>query len=171
VAAFPSWGWPGSYGRQFSSETGLPLPICRRSPLQGPHGFDCIGCRVAHPARNRLVVEALHVLLRRNAESRGFAAKQGEFASRDVGADLLDYAVMIDQGFGDPAIKRWLRQIPKADFLRAPFCGRRCSRCDEVEYWDQVLVFQPLPHLYTICGALSSSIRARVGKTGAIVPV
>jgi hypothetical protein len=34
-------------------------------------------CRITHPARNRLVVEALHVL-------------QGEFPSRDVGADLLD---------------------------------------------------------------------------------
>ena len=121
-------------------------------------GFDRLGCRIVHPAGNRPIVEALDVL-------------EGEFASRDVGADLLDDTVMIDQGFGDPAIKRWLRQIPKADFLRAPFCGRRCSRCDEVEYWDQVLVFQPLPHLYTICGALSSSIRARVGKTGAIVPV
>jgi hypothetical protein len=40
----------------------------------------------------------IHVLLRRNAESRGFASKQGEFASRDVGAYLLDHTVMVDQG-------------------------------------------------------------------------
>jgi hypothetical protein len=99
----------------------LSLTVSRRSPLQGPHCFDRIGCRIAHPARNRLVVEAIHVLLRRNAESRGFAAKQGEFASRDVGAYLLDHSVMIDQGFGDPAIKRWLRQIAQADFPRPPF--------------------------------------------------
>jgi hypothetical protein len=32
-----------------------------------------------------LIVEAIHVL-------------QGEFASRNVGADLLDHAGMIDQG-------------------------------------------------------------------------
>jgi len=74
-----------------SSETTC-LPVSRRSPLQGPHGFDRIGCRVAHPAGNRLVVEALHVL-------------QGEFASRDVAAYLLDDAVMIDQGFAYPAVK------------------------------------------------------------------
>jgi hypothetical protein len=35
-----------------------------------------------------------------------------EFASRDVGAYLLDYPVMIDQGLRDPAIERRLRQIP-----------------------------------------------------------
>ena len=72
--------------------------------------IDRVGCRIAHAAGNRLVVEALHVL-------------HGEFASRDVGTYLLDYAVMIHQGFGDPAIKRWLRQIPQADFLRAPFAA------------------------------------------------
>ena len=83
--------------------------ISRRSPLQGPHCFDRVSSRIAHAAGNRLVVKALHVLLRRNAESRGFAAKQGEFASRDVGADLLDDTVMIDQGFGYPAVQRWLR--------------------------------------------------------------
>jgi hypothetical protein len=88
-----------------------PYPFSRRSPLQGPHGFDRVGCRIAHAASNRLVIEALHVMLRRNAESRGFAAKQGEFASRDVGAYLLDHAVMIDQRFDYPAIKRQLRQI------------------------------------------------------------
>jgi len=59
--------------------------------------IDRVGCRIAHAAGNRLVVEALHVL-------------HGEFASRDVGTYLLDYAVTIDQGFGDPAIKRRLRQ-------------------------------------------------------------
>jgi hypothetical protein len=41
---------------------GPPLSIPRRSPLQGRHSFDCIGCRIAHPAGNRLIVEAPHVL-------------------------------------------------------------------------------------------------------------
>jgi hypothetical protein len=58
--------------------------------LQGPYGFDRVSCRIAHPARNRLVVE-VHVL-------------QGKFASRDVRAYLFDHPVMIDQGLGDPAI-------------------------------------------------------------------
>jgi hypothetical protein len=66
--------------------------------LQGRHGFDRIGRRVAQPACNRLIVESLHVL-------------QGEFASRNIGADLLDYAVMIDQGFRYPAINGRLRQV------------------------------------------------------------
>jgi hypothetical protein len=80
-------------------------PTVRRyRPLQ-PHRLDRIGSRIAHAAGNRLVIEALDVLLRRNAESRGFAAKQGEIASRNVGTDLLDHAVMIDQGFGYPAIE------------------------------------------------------------------
>jgi hypothetical protein len=65
--------------------------------LQGQHGFDRVGCRIADPARNRLVVEGVHVL-------------QGEFASRDVGSYFLDHAVMSDQGFGYPAVKRRLRQ-------------------------------------------------------------
>jgi hypothetical protein len=56
--------------------------------IAAAHDLDRVGCRVAYPARNRLVVEALHVL-------------QGEFASRDVTVDLLDYAVMIDQGASD----------------------------------------------------------------------
>jgi hypothetical protein len=89
--------WGLRNNRQSSFETGWPLAISRRSPLQGPHGFERVGCRIAHPARNRLVVEALHALLRRTAESRGSAAKQGEFTSRDVGADLLDDPVMINQ--------------------------------------------------------------------------
>jgi hypothetical protein len=66
--------------------------------LQGRHGFDCVSCRIAEPTRNRLIVEAIHVL-------------QGEFASRNIGADLLDNAVMIDQGFGYPAINGRLRQV------------------------------------------------------------
>jgi hypothetical protein len=41
--------------------------------LQGQHAFDCVGCRIADPARNRLIVEALHVL-------------QGEFARWNVSA-------------------------------------------------------------------------------------
>jgi hypothetical protein len=79
------WGLRNS--RQSSSETGLPLPTCQRSPLQRPHGFDRVGCRIAHSADNRLIVEALDVL-------------ESEFASGNVGADLLDHAVMIDQRFG-----------------------------------------------------------------------
>jgi hypothetical protein len=37
--------------------------------LQGPHGFDRVDRLIAQPARNRLVIEALHVL-------------QGEFGSQ-----------------------------------------------------------------------------------------
>jgi hypothetical protein len=69
----------------------LPLPISRCSPLQRRHCFDGVGCRATHATGNRLVIEAIHVL-------------QRVFASRDVGAYLLDHAVMIDQGFGYPAI-------------------------------------------------------------------
>jgi hypothetical protein len=52
-------------------------------------------------------MEALHVL-------------QGEFASRDVGAYLLDHAMMIDQRFRYPAINRWFRQIAQTDFSGTP---------------------------------------------------
>jgi hypothetical protein len=52
------------------------------SPLQGPHRFYRIGHRIAHPSRNRLVIEALHIL-------------QGQFTSRDIGTYLLDHAVMM----------------------------------------------------------------------------
>jgi len=62
---------------------GLPLPVSWRAPLQRPHGLDRIGCRVAHPAGNRLVVEAVDVL-------------QREFARREVGTDLLDDTMMLD---------------------------------------------------------------------------
>jgi hypothetical protein len=41
--------------------------------------------------------------------------------------DLLDDTVMIDQGFGYPAVQRWLRQIPQADFLRAHL-RQRCYK-------------------------------------------
>ena len=34
-----------------------------------------------------------------------------EFSRRNIGTDLFDHTVMIDQGFGNPAIERWLRQI------------------------------------------------------------
>jgi hypothetical protein len=63
------------------------------------HGFDRVGCRIAYSAGNRLIVEALDVL-------------EGEFASRDVRAYLFDHPVMIDQGFGDTAIERRLREVP-----------------------------------------------------------
>ena len=102
------WLWGLRNSRRFSSETGLPLPICRRSPLQGRHGFDRVGRRIAHSAGNRLIVKALDVL-------------EGEFASGNVGADLLDHAVMIDQRFGYPAIERRFRQVAEADFPRTPF--------------------------------------------------
>ena len=100
------WGLRNS--RQSSSETGLPLPTCRCSTLQRPHGFDSVGCRVAHSAGNRQIVEALDVL-------------EGKFASGNVGADLIDHAVMIDQSFGDPTIERRLRQISQPNFPRTPF--------------------------------------------------
>ena len=74
------------------------LLVPRRSPRQRPHGFDRIGCRIAHSAGNRLVIEAVNVLHR-------------EFSRRNIGTDLFDHTVMIDQGFGNPAIERWLRQI------------------------------------------------------------
>jgi len=41
--------------------------------------------------------------------------------------DLFDDTVMIDQGFGYPAVQRWLRQIPQADFLRAHL-RQRCYK-------------------------------------------
>jgi hypothetical protein len=85
--------WASQQSSTLRRKAGLPLPVFRRTP----HVFERVGRRIAHPARNRLVVEALHVLLRRTAESRGSAAKQGEFTSRDVGADLLDDPVMINQ--------------------------------------------------------------------------
>jgi hypothetical protein len=51
--------------------------------------------------------------------------------------------------------------IAQADFPSTPISGRRCSRCDEVEYWDQVLVFQPLPHLYTFTEAIAEPLDSR----------
>jgi hypothetical protein len=70
-------------------------PGSRRSPLQEPHTFDGIGCGVAHPARDRLIGEALHVL-------------QREFTSRMSGANLISHSMMIDQHLADPTIERRL---------------------------------------------------------------
>jgi hypothetical protein len=84
------------------------LGLPRRSPLQGPHGFDRIGCRIADTTGNWHVVEAFHVL-------------ESEFTSRYIGADLLDHTVMIDQGFCYPAIERRLWQVAQTDFPRTHF--------------------------------------------------
>jgi hypothetical protein len=34
-----------------------------------------------------------------------------EATIKNIGTNLFDHTVMIDQGFGNPAIERWLRQI------------------------------------------------------------
>jgi len=77
--------------------------------LQGPHGFDRVDCRIAHPTRNRPVVEALHVL-------------QGEVASRDVGTDLLDHTMTVDQRLGDRVVNeglsRYRRRISRTPIFR-----------------------------------------------------
>jgi hypothetical protein len=44
--------------RQPSVGTSRPSPISQCSPLQGPHCFDRVGRRIAHAARNRLVVKS-----------------------------------------------------------------------------------------------------------------
>jgi len=68
-------------------------PACRTILRERGHMVLIASLAVSpHPARNRLVVKALQIL-------------QGQFASRDVGADTMD------QGFRDPAIERWLRQV------------------------------------------------------------
>jgi hypothetical protein len=83
--------------------------VSRRFPFQRPHGFDRVGCRVAYPARNLLVVKAIHVL-------------QCEFANRNVGAYLLNRAVMIDQGFGYQRLRdgfgRYRRRTSRAPHFR-----------------------------------------------------
>jgi hypothetical protein len=104
-----------------------------RSPLQGPHRFDRIGCRIADPAGDRLVVEALYVL-------------EVEFASRDVDTDLLDHAVMLDPA---SAIQRssagfgiYRRRISRAPHLRQALfrmgCNSALGSCFEVSAmkWD-----------------------------------
>jgi hypothetical protein len=118
---------------------------------------------IAHAAGNRLIVEAVHVLLRRNAESRGFAAKQGEFASRDVGTYLLDYAVMIDasaiQRLSD-SFGRYRKRISRAPHPAGVVQGAVKFGIG-IRFWS----FSHPHTFYSICTAFSSSIAALVGKT------
>jgi hypothetical protein len=114
----------------FSSETGWPLPVCRRSPLQRPHGL-IAWVAVSPTPGNRLIVEALDVL-------------EGEFASGNVGADLLDHAVMIRSGPRRSSDLGTASADTVGGFPALPISGRRCSRCGEGRHWDRVSVFQPL---------------------------
>jgi hypothetical protein len=66
----------------------------------------------------------------------------------------------------DPSIKIRTRHDHASDVVVAGHVGADRIGCAVFLADD----FDGL-HLYTICGALSSSIRARVSKTGAIVPV
>jgi hypothetical protein len=67
-----------------------PYPLVGARHCKG-HMVLIASVAVSPTPRAILVVEALDIL-------------EGEFASGNVGADLLDHPVMADQGFGDPAI-------------------------------------------------------------------
>ena len=67
---------------------------------------------------------------------------------------ILDHAVMIDQGFGYPAIKRRLRQVAQAKFSRTPFPARVVQGA--VKFGTEIVFdFSAIGAAYTIPGALS----------------
>jgi hypothetical protein len=98
------------------------------------------------------IVEALDVL-------------ESEFASGNVGAGLLDHAVMIDQRFGYLAIKRRFRQVAEADFPRTPFPACVVQSGVKFRFGIRFCFFGHCDTFYSICGALSSSI----AKAGTLV--
>jgi hypothetical protein len=118
--------------RDSSRETGPLLTVPRHSPLQGPHGFDRVGCRIAHSPRDRLVTEILDVL-------------QIEFASRGVGADLLGDAVMLNQASAIQQLRDGFGK-ERRQISRAPLFPARVVQGSVQFYLRSGFGFQPLPH-------------------------
>ena len=93
--------------------------------------------------------------------------KEGRAASSP--AHRYGLAMMIDQSFGYPAVQRWLRQIPQADFPRAPFAAGVVQGAMKLRIGIKFWLFSRCHTFTRFAVALSSSIRAQVGKTIAIV--